>query len=187
MRLSVLIALTVLASPAAAADSIADQAQAAFDLFAAGQSQPDYLIGGYAKTVLEGVGGKWVSLTGPAPGTGIETYGTDTEKGCKTPAVLTLASTDGLTMNLSANPAGTPFTQTYTLIVGSTFAESTKPADYFAAIGLGSDKVGAQFDQRRALALSLANGVVQIYRPSEDILVLSRDKAYPTVLARCPA
>jgi hypothetical protein len=28
---------------------------------------------------------------------------------------------------------------------------------------------------------------VQIFRPSPDILVILRDKAYPTVLARCPA
>ena len=75
--------------------------------------------------------------------------------------------------------------KTYTLVAGSTFSEYTDPASYFAAIGL--DKQGPEFDQGRAVALSLANGIVQIYRPSPDILVITRDRAYPTVLARCPA
>lgn len=187
MRLSAVLAFALLATPAAAADSIADQAQAAFDVFAGGQSQLDYAMTGYADALLRNVAGKWVSLGGPAPGTGIETYGADTEKSCKGSAVLTLASPDPLTLTLSAKPATTEFSQVYTLVAGSTFSEYTDPKPYFTAIGLGPDKTGPEADQRRAIALSLANGVVQIYRPSEDIVVIARDKAYPSVLARCPA
>ena len=187
MRLSAFLAFAVLAFPAAAADSIADQAQAAFDVFAGGQSQPAYAVSGYANAALRNIAGKWVSLPGPAPGTGIETYGTDTEKSCRSTAVLTLASPDPLTLTLSARPAATAFSQTYTLVAGATFSQYTDPAPYFAAIGLGPDRSGPQYDQQRALALSLANGIVQIYRPSDDIVVIARDKVYPTVLARCPA
>ena len=187
MRLSAVLALALLATPVAAADSIADQAQAAFDVFAGGQSQLDYTMTGYAAVVLKDIAGKWVGLAGPAPGTGIETYGADTEKSCRSPAVLTLASPDPLTLSLSAKPATAEFSQVYTLVAGSTFSEYTDPKAYFTAIGLGPDKTGPEADQRRAIALSLANGIVQIYRPSEDIVVIVRDKAYPTVLARCPA
>ena len=187
MRLSAVLALALLATPVAAADTIADQAQAAFDVFAGGQSQPDYTTTGYAGVVLRNIAGKWVSLAGPAPRTGIETYGADTEKACKSSAVLTLASPDRLTLTLSAKPATAEFSQVYTLVAGSTFSQYTDPEAYFAAIGLGFDKTGPQADERRAIALSLANGIVQIYRPSEDIVVIVRDKAYPTVLARCPA
>lgn len=187
MRLSAVLAFALLAIPAAAADSIADQAHAAFDVFAAGQSQLDYNLAGYAGVLLKNIDGKWVSLAGPAPGTGIETYGADTEKSCKSPAVLTLASPDPLTLTLSAKPATAEFSQVYTLVAGSTFSEYTEPKAYFTAIGLGPDKTGLEADQSRAIALSLANGIVQIYRPSEDIVVISRDKAYPTILARCPA
>ena len=141
---------------------------------------------GHAGAVLADIAGKWVSLAGPAPGTGIETYGADTEKSCKSPAVLTLASPDPLTLTLSAKPATAEFSQTYTLVAGSTFSQYTEPRAYFTAIGLGPDKAGPEADQRRAIALSLANGIVQIYRPSEDIMVIARDKVYPTVLARCP-
>jgi hypothetical protein len=186
MRLSaVALALACLALPVAAADSIADQAASAFATFAGGQSQSDFNTARYSSVALRQIAGKWVNLSGPAAGTGIESYGSDTANGCKSPAVLTLASPDVLTMTLSAKPAATAFTQTYTLVAGSTFSQYTDPDEYFAAIGL--DRPGAQFDQGRAAALSLANGLVEIYRPSEDILVIARDKAYPTVLARCPA
>ena len=187
MRLSVLLAVAALSLPATAADTIADQAQAAFDIFAGGQSPLDYTMTGYANAVFKNIAGKWVSLNGPAAGTGIETYGADTEKFCKSTAVLTLASPDPLTLTLSAKPVDAEFSQVYTLVAGATFSQYTDPASYFAAIGLGPDKTGPQYDQRRVLALSLANGIVQIYRPSEDVLVIAREKAYPTVLARCPA
>jgi hypothetical protein len=187
MRLSaVLPVLLALASPAPAADSIADQAERAYGVFAGGQSEVDYLSAKYGATLLKDVTGNWVSLNGPAPQTGVETYGADTEKSCKGAGTLTLASPNLLTLTLTAKPSTSEFSQTYTLIAGSVFAEHTDPASYFAAIGLGPDKVGPQFEQPRALALSLANGIVQIYRPSEDILVMTRDKAYPTILARCP-
>lgn len=185
MRLSAILAFALLALPASAADSIADQAQSAFATFAGGKSQMDYNLGRYGTVALANIAGKWVSLAGPAAGTGIETYGSDTDKSCKSPAVLTLASPDPLTLKLSAKPAEKGFTQTYTLVAGSTFSQYTDPAEYFAAIGL--DKPGPEYDQGRAVALGLANGIVQIYRPSDDILVIARDKAYPTVLARCPA
>ena len=161
MRLSAILAFALLSCPAAAADSIADQAHAAFGIFAGGQSQLDYNLTGYA--------------------------GADTAKFCKSTAVLTLASPDPLTLTLSAKPAAAEFTQIYTLVAGSTFSQYTDPKTYFAAIGLGPDKSGPGYEERRAIALSLANGIVQIYRPSDDILVITRDRAYPTILARCPA
>lgn len=186
MRLSAALAFAFLALPAAAADSIADQAQAAYSLFAAGKSQQDFLVSGTGSVVFADIAGTWVGLNGPAPGTGVETYGTDTAKVCKTAGVLTLASPDTLTMTLSAKPAATEFSQTYTLVAGSTYALSTELAPFFAAIGLGPEKTGPQFDQSRALARDLANGIVQLYRPSADILVIARDRSYPTILARCP-
>lgn len=187
MRLSATFAcLAALASPALAADSIADQAQSAFGIFAAGQSQYEFLSAGYGKAVLASVAGNWVNLNGPAPGTGIETYGVDAANFCKSAAVLTLASPDPLTLTLTAKPAVSAFTQIYTLIAGSTFSQYTDPSSYFIAIGLGPERVGRQFDDQRVAALSAANGIVQIYRPSEDILVITRDGAYPTILARCP-
>jgi hypothetical protein len=185
MRLSAVLAFALFALPASAADTIADQAQSAFATFAGGKSQVDFNLGRFGTVALANIAGKWVSLAGPPPGTGIGTYGADTEKACKSTAVLTLASPDPITLKLSAKPAESEFWQTYTLVAGTTFSQYTDPASYFAAIGL--DKTGAEYDQARAVALALANGIVQIYRPSEDILVITRDKAYPTVLARCPA
>lgn len=188
MRPALLLALLPLtALPAAGADSIADQASRAYGIFAGNQAQPDFLGARYGEALFRGVAGDWVSLNGPAPNTGVETYGADTEKSCRGTGVLTLAAPDRLTLTLAARPTDKGFTQTYTLIAGATFAERTDPAEYLAAIGLGPDKSGPQIEARRALALSLANGTVQIFRPSPDILVILRDKAYPTVLARCPA
>lgn len=186
MRFSAAIAFVLFALPALGADSIADQAQAAFDVFAAGKSQSDFATAGTGSVAFGGIAGRWVNLNGPAAETGIETYGPDTEKFCKTAAVFTLASPDAMTLTITAKPVGIEFGQVYTLIVGSTYSQYTEPSAYFAAIGLGPDKVGPEFDRSRALALSLANGVVQIYRPSSDILVITRDKGYPTVMARCP-
>lgn len=186
MRLRIAIAFALLALPASAAGSIADQAQQAFATFAGGKAQVDFEGGRYGAVALKDVAGNWVSLNGPAAGTGIETYGTDTEAFCKGTGILRLAAPDPITMTLSAKPVDSEFTQIYTMITGATFSEYTDPATYFAAIGLGPDKSGAQAEQARALALSLANGIVQIYRPSADILVITRERGYPTILARCP-
>lgn len=190
MRLSAaVLMLPLLAAPAFAADAppIADQASRAYQLFAGGLSQQAFLGAKYGDDLFDGVAGHWVRLNGPNPKTGIETYGVETDKFCASAAAVTLASPTPVTLTLSTNLKGSNFTQEYSLIAGSTFGEHTDPATYLAAIGLGPEKVGEQFDQQRALLLSLANGIVQIYRPSADILVMTHDRAYPIILARCPA
>ena len=73
-----------------------------------------------------------------------------------------------------------------TLIAGTTFGEHTDPLPYLGALGLGPDKAGDQADAQRALLLSLTNGTVQIYRSSDDVLVIARERGYPIVLVRCP-
>jgi hypothetical protein len=180
-------ALALFASaPAFGADRIADQAAAAYQMFAGGQSQQEFLSAQYGQFALKGIAGNWVRLNGPASKTGIETYGSDTEKFCASPAALTLASPTPLTMTLTTNlKGGKNFTQEYSLIAGSTFGEHTDPGPYLDAVGLGADRTGDAADQQRALLLSFANGLVQIYRPSADVLVMTRDRGYPIVLARC--
>lgn len=181
------LAVLALTAPVIAADSIADQASHAYALFAGGLSQQGFLDAQYGGHVFSGIAGNWVRLNGPDSKTGIETYGGDTQKFCATPAALTLDSTDPLSMTLTTNLKGANFTQTFTLIAGSTFAEHTDPKPYLAAIGLGPERTGPNIEQQRALLLSLANGLVQIYRPSEDVLVMTRDRGYPIIMARCPA
>lgn len=185
MRLSAACLFLCLTALPAAAASIADQAHAAYQAFAGGLSQSSFLTAQYGKTALIGIAGHWVRLNGPDNKSGAESYGPDTEKFCKSAAALTLDSPDPLTLQLAASLPGANFTQSYTLIAGSTFGEHTEAQPYLTAIGLGPDKTGETVDQQRALALSLANGLVQIYRPSDDILVMTRDRGYPIILARC--
>jgi hypothetical protein len=182
-----LVLLCAATTPAVSQQSIADQAQAAYSLFAGGLSQQDFLAAHYGRKLFADVAGKWVRLNGPQAGTGIETYGVDTERFCKSPAAVTLASDSPYTLTLTTNLDGPNFSQSYALIAGSTFGEHTDPRPYLETVGLGKDKTGDRADQQRALLLSLANGLVQIYRPSDDILVMTRDRGYPIVLARCPA
>ena len=187
MRLAVLpLLLALIAGPVLAAEPIADQAKRAYDIFAGNLSQQDFMLAKHGNVAFGNVTGNWVRLSGPAAGTGIETYGVDTEKFCKTSGVFELASPDALTLKIAAHINGREFTQIYTLVAGATYAEYTDPVAYLTALGLGPDRVGAQFDQRRALALSQANSTVQIYRASEDIIVVARDRGYPTIFARCP-
>ena len=187
MRLLVCLLLVAAATPALAAEPIADQAQQAYALYAGGLSQQDFLTAKYGNDLLKNVTGNWVRLNGPDPKSGAETYGSDTEKFCKTQAALTLGSANPFTLSLTTNLKGANFSQQYVLIAGSTFGEYTEPTAYLGAVGIGPDKTGTNFDEQRALLLSLANGLVQIYRPSDDILVMTRDRGYPIVLARCPA
>ena len=187
MRAALCLALIALVSPAVADDSIADQAQKAYAVFAGGLSQQDFLAARMGNKTFADIAGNWVRLNGPAAKSGIESYGTDTEKFCKGSAALTLDSPNPLTMTISTNLKGANFTQQYSLIAGSTFGEHTDPLPYLMALGLGPDKTGDTVDAQRALLLSLTNGIVQIYRASPDILVLTRDRGYPIVLARCPA
>jgi hypothetical protein len=187
MRLGFALALALLCMPAMAADTIADQAQKAYDIFAGGFTKPDFQTPRYGAAVTVDVGGKWAVLNGPDPRTGRETYGADTERACASDNALVLSSPNQLTMVMTSNVnPDHPFSQSYTLISGTTFAERVDVEDYFAAIGLGPERVGQQFDRARALALSQSNGSVHIFRPSQDIIVLVRDRGYPTVLARCP-
>ena len=187
MRRLLSIALIVLASPALAEETIADQAKRAYDIFAGGLSQQDFLAAHVGDRTFANIAGNWVRLNGPAPKTGIETYGTDTERFCKSPAAITLGSPNPLVLTVSTNLNGPNFSQQYTLIAGTTFGEHTDPVSYLDAVGLGPDKTGDQADAQRALLLSLTNGTVQIYRPSEDVLVIARERGYPIVLVRCPS
>ena len=188
MRLAPLcLALFALAGPAMGDDSIAEQAQKAYELFAGGLSQQEFLAARIGNRTVADIAGHWVRLNGPAPKSGIESYGSDTEKFCKGAAVLTLASSDPLSLTVSTNLRGSNFTSQYSLIAGSTFGEHTDPIPYLTALGMGPDKAGDTADAQRALLLSLTNGIVQIYRASPDILVITRDRGYPIVLARCPA
>lgn len=187
MRLrAALLILSLAALPASAAQPIADQAAAAYEIFAGGLSQQAFMSAGYGNEVFRDIAGNWVRLNGPQDKSGIETYGTDTDKFCASPAALTLASSDPISLTLTTNLPDRNFSQNYVLIAGATFAEHTDPGPYFDAIGLGPGSKGDAADAQRAVLLSLANGIVQIYRPSEDILVITRDRAYPIVLARCP-
>jgi hypothetical protein len=187
MRRLLSVALIALASPALADDSIADQAKQAYEVFAGGLSQQDFLAAHFGDKTFAGIAGNWVRLNGPAPKSGIETYGIDTERFCKSPAAITLGSSNPLVLTVTTNLKGANFSQQYSLIAGSTFGEHTEPMPYLQALGLGPDKTGDQADAQRALLLSLTNGVVQIYRPSADVLVIVRERGYPILLARCPS
>jgi hypothetical protein len=181
------LAVLAASAPAIAADTIADQASRAYAVFSGGLSQQGFLGAEYGNKLFEDIAGNWVRLNGPDPKMGIETYGSDTQKFCATPAAVTLSSPGPFSMTLTTNLKGANFSQVYTLVAGSTFGEHTDPDAYLTAIGIGADKTGPNIEQQRALLLSLANGLVQIYRPSEDILVMTRDRGYPILLARCPS
>lgn len=185
MRPLALFALVLFLTSSASAQSIADQAQRAYQTFAGGLSQPAFLVRGIGEVALDGIAGKWARLGGPDPKTGVESYGTDRDKLCASDTAVTLAAPSAISLDVTNTPPNGTFVQHYTLVAGATFAEHTDPTEYFAAVGLGPDKQGANADQQRAIALSLVNGLVQIYHPSPDILVMTRDRGYPLIFARC--
>jgi hypothetical protein len=187
MRILTFLVFALVCAPAHAAGDIAEQAEQAYAVFAGGLSQQAFLSAQYGDKLLANINGNWVRLNGPDPRSGTETYGADTIRFCQSQAAVTLKSDSALALTLSTNLKGANFSQQYSLIAGSTFGEHTDPAAYLGTLGLGPDKTGDAADQQRALLLSLANGLVQIYRPSADILVMTRDRGYPIVLARCPA
>ena len=187
MRILTFIAFALVSAPVFAADSIADQAEQAYAMFAGGLSQQAFLSAQYGDKLLANINGNWVRLNGPDPKSGAETYGADTARFCQSQAAVTLKSDSPFTLTLTTNLKAANFSQQYSLIAGSTFGEHTDPAAYLGTLGLGPDKTGAAADQQRALLLSLANGLMQIYRPSPDVLVMTRDRGYPIVLVRCPA
>src|SRR3569623_3030087 len=142
MRRLLSIALIVIASTALAEETIADQAKRAYDIFAGGLSQQDFLAAHVGDKTFANIAGNWVRLNGPAPKTGLATYGTATDKFCKSPAAITLGSPNPLMLTVTTNLKGPNFSQQYTLIAGPTFGEHTAPGPYLEALGLGSDKTG---------------------------------------------
>ena len=133
MRHVILVsALLVLAAPAQA-QSIADQAERAYAIFASGASQPDFLLSKHGGRVIEGIAGKWARLSGPDPQTGVESYGGDTDRICATPQAVTITTPAPLTANFVNTVPGGSFTQTYSLVAGATFAEHTDITAYLKA------------------------------------------------------
>ena len=188
MRLAIAALLLLTMTPSAMADdTIADQAEHAFRVFAGNLSQNDFLNAKVGATLFADISGNWVRLNGPDPKSGMETYGADVDRFCKGAGALSLAAPSPLTLTITTNLPKANFSQTYTLVGGSTFAEHTDPSAYFEAIGLGPEITGADADQKRAVLLANANGRVEIFRPSADVLVMTREGSYPLVLARCPA
>ncbi|MEQ1771447.1 MAG: hypothetical protein ABL879_16580 [Devosia sp.] len=183
-RLALLLVLSLIASPAAA-QSVPDQAERAYKIFAGGLSQSDFLLGGQGRTAMDGTVGKWARLNGPDGRTGVESYGADRDRICAGAPISIKLVSPAVAEFGNNTPLGS-FTQVYSYVAGATFAEHTDLVPYLAAIGLGPEKTGRSFDQARVTAMSIVNGIVQIYRPSPDILVITRDKGYPTILARCP-
>src|SRR3569832_2565408 len=185
MRRLLSVALIALASPAWAEETIADQAKRAYDVFAAGLSQQDFLAAHSGEKTFANISGYWVRLNGPAPKTGIETYGADTDKFCKSPAAITLASPDPTVLTVATNLNGPNFTQQYTLIAGTPFGEHTDPLPYLGALGRGPGEAGGRAGARRARRRGRTGGAGRGYRPSEDVLVIARERGYPLVLVRC--
>jgi len=123
-------------------------------------SQKGFLSAQYGAGALKAIAGNWVRLNGPDSTSGIETYGADTDRFCKSPAAVTLASPTELTMKLSTNfPSPTTnFSQDFTLIAGFDLRRAHRPTPYLDAVGAGLEKTGDQAAQQRALLLSLATG-----------------------------
>jgi len=71
MRAALCLALIALVSPAVADDSIADQAQKAYAVFAGGLSQQDFLAARMGNKTFADIAGNWVRLNGPAAKSGI--------------------------------------------------------------------------------------------------------------------
>ncbi len=188
MRLAIalifLIAATSLAS--AQEDDIPTQARGAYGIFAGGMSQLAFTAAGYGSEALSGLDGIWARLNGPDPKSGAETYGVDREKFCASDLAITLTAVSPLQLRLETTRLKANLVFDYTLVAGATFAEHIDPIPYLSSLGLGPD-VATASDAARAVALSYVNSTVQIYRPSPDILVMTRDKMYPVVMARCPA
>jgi hypothetical protein len=187
MRLAATLAVLLFAIvPAAAADSIADQAQDAYATFSGGLSQRDFLSTQFGGVALQGIAGKWARLDGPDEKSGIESYGAQTDKTCAGTLALELNAPSPVEFLVKTARPANNLTFDYVLIAGSTFSEHTDIAPYLTSLALGPDNRNAT-DGQRALALSFVNGLVQVYRPSPDILVMTRDRGYPVVMARCPA
>lgn len=187
MRLAATLAVLLFAvAPAIAADSIADQAHNAYATFAGGLSQRDFLATQFGSVALKGIAGTWARLTGPDEKSGVESYGPQTDKTCTGTLALELNAPSPVELLVKTLRPANNLTFDYALIAGSTFSEHTDLEPYLASLGLGPGNPRAT-DAQRALALSFVNGLVQIYRPSPDILVMTRDRGYPVIMARCPA
>src|SRR3569833_2571539 len=103
MRFLFFIAFALVSAPVFAADSIADQAEQAYAMFAGGLSQQAFLSAQYGDKLLANINGNWVRLNGPDPKSGAETYGADTARFCQSQAAVTLKSDSPFTLTLTTN------------------------------------------------------------------------------------
>jgi hypothetical protein len=148
-----------------------------YDLFYGGETDPMKFVGGYRDKVLAGAEGTW---TGVIPGFYPE--GDLLAKACTLqPSVLKRVSPFSFT--ITNRPNKDPVTFTYVAMGGSTFSEQVNPVQLFTWLNI-LDK--PELESARNNALMSNSGVVNLYRPYPDVLVMQTAARLPRVLVRCP-
>jgi hypothetical protein len=132
------------------------------------------------KQILQGIEGTWVPLNYLEPKDGDFDL---IRSACKRNG-LALSAQGDYTLKMTRQPGrATEVSSYFVEKVGSWFVESTDAAALFRYLGVDGDKVS---DQIRGTSLAGSNGIVNILRPSADILVEEPLFEAPTILGRCP-
>ncbi len=180
VMLAAALALAIAGASAVQADqpTLADQYQAAQQIFLGGTTDQQSYSEGYAKVLFAGIEGVWVpmsKLNGGSPHAA--------DAACQGGPKAKIAILDPYTLSFT-EPLGEPtqFEIRYSLRYGSFFGSYTDVASMTKALGLlGDDKAEARLGQ-----LARVNGTASIWRASPDILVIQGENGRPIIWGRCP-
>ncbi len=173
-----------LAGPALAQPSLFTQAQSARQIFALGLDDGGLLDGSYYDLLTQGLDGQWANTTYLlAPGDGEARFAELTARSCTT-LPTTIAVRRPLTIVLtSGRPPDQMFDVTYVYQGGTGFSAQADTTAFLRRLGILDARDAMRSSQ--ILALGNVNADVSIFRPYEDVLVITRLRGLSEVYVRC--
>jgi hypothetical protein len=174
-------AMTFLASGHARADEFWSSYENTLTSFLAGEPSPGDFYTKAAPKILGGIGGKWVQLSVLAPAIGDDAI---VQKACN--SIHFEAKQDSpfsfVFTRRSGRDASAALEFKYTLAYSNVFGVAVDPEALLEMFGLNGPEI--RIDQKLQV-LRNANRMVEVFRPSKDILVIKGLLAPAEIYGRC--
>lgn len=182
-----LLAIALVAGPAAAQEPLSARVGEAYEIFAQGLVPGAMMDGRYFDAVTEGIEGHWVFASALIPDkedlAALDDRIVDicTADG---PGTTRIAMSGPFAFTASRGGPSASITITFVYAGGTMFSQQVDTTGFLTYLGL-IDKENMR--QSAITALGSSTAPVMIFRPDSDILVLARTEGATEVYAKCPA
>jgi hypothetical protein len=161
--------------------ALIDQLGAARQAFMSGQTNDTLMDGGYYQAVTTDLAGSWIeaALFDQAEPAKLAEY---ISGSCERfPTAIVASDLFTLTMTLVARNISVA--TNYVYVGGTSFVAQTDVREQLTRLGI-IDRLATNL-QGALFSLAAGNGVVDVYRPSADTIVITANRSPPRILLRC--